>query len=132
MEHEEELEREGTQLRERIEALDRAPTAPYPEQIREDVAAFIERARSGIDKWAWKRLAEELGVNHTTLSQWYDKYAGSRQLRSAEQMVPVRLETDAGPGSAARSTEGLVLEVGAVRLEGLGFEQAVEAARRLK
>lgn len=132
MEHESELEREAAELRERIEALDRAPTAPYPEEVREEVAEFIDRARSGIGKWAWKRLSEELGVNHTTLRQWYDKYAGSGPGQGADQMVPVRLEADAGRSTLARSTEGLVLEVGEVRLEGLSFEEAVEAAGRLK
>lgn len=127
MEHGEELEREAAELCERIEALDRAPTAPYPEEVREDVAEFIDRARSGIDKWSWKRLAEELGVNHTTLSQWYDRYEGADEQQPDEQMVPIRL----GAESETRS-QRLVLEVGAVRLEGLSFEEAVEAAGRLK
>jgi len=132
MEHEDELEREVRKLRERIEALDRAPTAPYPGEVRKDVAEFIDRARSGIDKWPWKRLSQELGVNHTTLSKWYDRYAGTAEEQPAEQMVPVRLEADASRTSSVRSTEGLVLEVGAVRLKGLSFEEAVEAAGRLK
>ena len=129
MESDERLEGEAAELRERIEGLDRAPTEPYPEQVRREVAAWIGRARSGADRWTWKRLTEEIGINDTTLTKWYDTYEKASETSEAEaaSMVPVEL---AGGGDAS-ARNGLSVEDGEARVCGLSFEEAVEAARRL-
>ncbi|MFB6265314.1 MAG: hypothetical protein ABEL76_17070 [Bradymonadaceae bacterium] len=131
MDHSGQLERQARQLRERIESLDRYATAPYPEEIRRQVAAFAERARNAQPQWTWKKLSERLGVNHTSLSKWHDEYGGTAEREGAEQMVPVRIGADE-QNQAVDSSDGLSVRVGEATIEGLSLSEAVEAARRLK
>lgn len=130
MEEERKLERQATRLRKEIDGLDRYPTAPYPEYIRQKVAAFVERARQAQPAWAWKKISEHLGINHTSLSKWHEEYDGQFDLgEKATQMVPVQVSEET---AKAGRPDGLSVRAGEVTIEGLSFEEAVEAARRLK
>ena len=131
MEDEHTLERQAEALCERIDALDRHDTAPYPEAIRRDVSAFVRRARDAEPAWTWNRISDCLSISATTLIKWQRK-DGPSEPTVDTQMVPVQL-TAPSPSRADGRADGPRLCIGPdLVLEGVTVEEAVEAARRLR
>ena len=129
MEDEQSLEHQAEALRERIDALDRHDTAPYPEEIRRDVSAFVRRARNAEPAWTWNRITGCLSISYTSLMDWQRDDEPSEP---NTQMVPVQLSAPTPPRADGRA-DGPRLCIGAdLVLEGVTVEEAIEAARRLR
>lgn len=131
------LEERADELRDEIASLERDIADPYPQAIREKVAAYVDRVRRGNSPWTWIELADRLGVSHTTLSKWREAYAEPPSGDEPEEttMVPVQMANVGVGGEANGEADGddLRLRVGPeLVMEGLSLEQAVEAARRLR
>lgn len=125
------LKDRGDELRWRAEQLDRHPTAPYPDDMRAEIAEFVDRARRQTD-WTWKRLSEMLGISQTTLGNWHREFFGSAENSSDHELVPVHL-TGTKQATPTDRDEGLTLRVDQqLTVEGLSFEEALEAVGRLR
>ena len=131
MDDEQTLQRQAEALHNRINALDRHDTAPYPEEIRRDVIAFVRRARNAEPAWTWSRVSEWLSISSTTLIKW-QREDGPSEPTVDTQMVPVQLSAPSPPRGDDRAA-GPRLCIGPdLVLEGVTVEEAVEAARRLR
>ena len=106
----------------RIENREHPTATRYSAAFREEaVALALERRAQGL---AVSRIAAELGLRGQTLTLWL-RSAPKRQLRR------VRLAPEV-PATPAESVAcGIVVSVGAVKIEGLDLESAVRLVRAL-
>lgn len=120
----------ASSLRQRIQSLPKGARRRYPQQLRDDIIAFVVHACGATRGSVARRAVEHLGLHWTTYVNWLDdedEESGDEGPRARETLGPVAVRVRTAPGVSLMPSGGdlVVTSPTGYKVGGLGLEQVV-------